>query len=129
MDFGELFAKAMAAGEDDGHHGLVSLLATDDIDDALSEWGGEPEDAAEDVVDAVAAPSGAPAGAPGDGGETRSEEDQQSTGQVANPDAAGGSPLAPRRNAEAAGNRRVTSALHRRGSVIPSPSSRSLPAP
>jgi hypothetical protein len=39
MDFGELFAKAMAAGEDNGQNGPVSLLATDDIDDALSEWG------------------------------------------------------------------------------------------
>jgi len=81
MDFGELFAKAMAAGEDNGQHGPVSLLATDDIDDALSEWGGEPEDASEDTVDAEAAPSGAPAGAPGDEGETRAEEDRQSTGQ------------------------------------------------
>jgi hypothetical protein len=75
MDFEQLFAKAMAAGEDDGQYGLVSLLATDDIDDAFSEWDEVPEEATEDTVDAEAAPSGAPAGAPVDDGETRAEED------------------------------------------------------
>jgi len=77
-----LVAKVLAAGEDDGQHGLVSFLATDDIDGVLLERGKESEAATEDVVAAEVAPSGAHAGAPDDG-ETRAGEHQQPTGQDA----------------------------------------------